>query len=305
MLIAVQLRLRIIGWLCLLLAVGLGGCSALRLGYSNGPQLAWWWLDGYVDFSRDQSPRARQALDRWFDWHRGTQLPAYATLLAQAQVQVMEPLTAETACRWQTRGLQALEPAIRRGADDFAELVPGLGAAQFKQLEQRHAKGNDSMREDYLQPSAPERQAATFRRAVERAEGIYGDLNDAQKRLLAAGLSASPFNPELWLQERLRRQRDTLQTLRKLVADKAGRDDRASALRALAKRTEESPDLVYRDYQRRLSDFNCGLVAQLHNTTTTAQRQRARGALKGWEEDLRWLIANPSTGAALSGPTPQ
>ena len=72
-------------------------------------------------------------------------------------------------------------------------------------------------------------------------------------------------------------------------------------MRALAKRTEESPDPHYRDYQRRRTEFNCGLVAQLHNTTTPAQRQRARSAFKGWEEDLRWLVANPSTGAALTG----
>ncbi len=300
MLIAARFRGLIIGGLVLLLAVGLGGCSALRLGYSNGPQLAWWWLDGYIDFSRDQSPRARQALDRWFDWHRGSQLPAYATLLSQAQTQVMEPLTADIACRWQTRGMQALEPAIRRAADDFADVVPGLGPPQFKQLEQRYSKSNDTMREDYLQPNLQERQAAAFKRTLERAEGVYGDLSDAQKRLLAAGLSVSPFNAELWLQERLRRQRDTLQTLRKLVADKVGREERAAALRALAKRTEESPDPNYRDYQRRLADFNCGLVAQLHNTTTMAQRQRARNTFKGWEEDLRWLVANPSSGASLS-----
>lgn len=305
MLIAAQTRLRIIGGLVLLLALGLGGCSALRLGYSNGPQLAWWWLDGYIDFSREQAPRAREKLDRWFDWHRGSQLPAYATLLQQAQAQVLEPLTAETACRWQARGLQTLEPAIRRAADDFADVVPGLGAAQFKQLEQRYAKSNDTLREEYLQPNPQERQAAAFKRTLERAESIYGELNDAQKRLLTVGLAASPFNPDLWLQERQRRQRDTLQTLRKLVADKAGRDERAAALRALAKRTEESPEPVYRDYQRRLSDYNCGLVAQLHNTTTAAQRQQARSTFKGWEEDLRWLVANPATGAALTGAAPQ
>ena len=301
MLITAQLRRRIIGWLLLPLAVGLSACSAVRLGYSNGPQLTWWWLDGYIDFSRDQAPQARQALDRWFDWHRGTQLTAYAQLLAQAQGQVMEPLTAESTCRWPQRGMQALDAAIRRSADDFAELVPGLGAAQFKQLEQRYAKSNESMREDYLQPNVQQRQAASTKRTLERAESIYGELSDAQRRLLAAGLSASPFNPDLWLQERQRRQRDTLQTLRKLVADKPNREDRAAALRALAQRSQESPELPYRDYQRRLTEFNCGLVAQLHNSTTTAQRQRARSNFKGWEEDLRWLVANPSTGAALTG----
>ncbi len=291
----------------MLLLWGLGGCSALRLGYANGPQLAWWWLDGYIDFSREQAPRARQVVDRWFEWHAGTQLPAYATLLAQAQVQVQEPLTADTACRWQARGLQALEPAIRRAADDFADLVPGLGPAQFKQLEQRHAKNNETMREDFLQAAPQERQAAAFKRTLERAENVYGELNEAQKRLLLAGLAASPFNPEQWLQERMRRQRDLLQTLRKLVADKASREERAAALRALAKRSTESPDPAYRDYQKRLTEYNCALVAQLHNATTPAQRQRARNTFKGWEDDVRWLVANPSGGtnpAAQPGSPP-
>jgi hypothetical protein len=305
MLIAARFRAGIIGGLVVLMAVGLGGCSAVRLGYSNGPQVAWWWLDGYIDFSSEQSPRARQALDRWFDWHRSTQLAAYATLLSQAQAQVMEPLTAELACRWQARGMQALDPAIRRAADEFAEFVPGLGTPQFSQLEQRYAKNNASLREKYLQPNPQDRQAAALKRTMERTESIYGDLNEAQRRLLAAALTASPFNADLWLQERLRRQRDTLQTLRKLVADKVDRGGRAASLRALAKRTEESPDPSYRDYQRRLAEFNCGLVAQLHNTTTATQRQHARSTFRGWEEDLRWLIANPASGASLSAPPSQ
>ncbi len=302
MLIAALLGRRIIGALVLLLAFGLGGCSALRLGYSNGPQLAWWWLDGYMDFSREQSPRARLAVDRWFDWHRSSQLPAYAALLAQAQQQATEPLTADAVCRWQARLVQALDPAIKRGVDDFAELLPGLGAAQFRQMDEKNAKTLETVREDYLQPNPRDRQAAAFKRTLERAENFYGDLNETQKRVLMVGLASSPFNPDLWLQERLRRQRDTTQTLRRLAADKAAsREDRAAALRALVKRTEESPEPVYRDYQKRLSEYNCGLLAQLHNTTTPAQRQRARNTFKGWEEDIRWLVANPASGTSLSG----
>ena len=38
----------------LALALGLAACSAVRLGYANLPDLAYWWLDGYVDFSDEQ-----------------------------------------------------------------------------------------------------------------------------------------------------------------------------------------------------------------------------------------------------------
>ena len=61
-----------------LLALLLSGCSAVRLGYDNGPSLALWWLDGYLDLDRSQEARAKPLLEAWFAWHRATQLPDYA-----------------------------------------------------------------------------------------------------------------------------------------------------------------------------------------------------------------------------------
>ena len=37
----------------------LSGCSMVRLSYDQGPRLAWWWLDGYVDFDRDHWYKVR------------------------------------------------------------------------------------------------------------------------------------------------------------------------------------------------------------------------------------------------------
>jgi hypothetical protein len=275
--------------LLVLLLPALGGCSAIRLGYANGPQLAWWWLDGYVDFSREQAPAARAAIDRWFEWHRGTQLPEYAALLAAAQAQLPEAATPALACRWNERLREVLAPALGRAAADFAGLVPGLAEAQFAHLEQRFGKTIDEMREDFLQADPAARLKASIERTVERTERLYGSLGPAQIKVIAAGVEASPFDPELWLVERQRRQRDTVQTLRRLVADKADRDTRVAALRALVARTEVSPDPTYRAYQLRLTDYNCAFAAQIHNATTPAQRQKARDTLKGWEDDLRAL----------------
>jgi len=45
----------------------LSGCGvALRLGYNQGPSLAFRWLDGYAEFDDAQSLRVRGALDEWF-----------------------------------------------------------------------------------------------------------------------------------------------------------------------------------------------------------------------------------------------
>ena len=70
--------------LCVAMAVS-AGCSALRFGYNQASDLAYWWLDGYVDFNDAQSVLARNAIASWFAWHRGTQLPDYAVLLARAR----------------------------------------------------------------------------------------------------------------------------------------------------------------------------------------------------------------------------
>jgi len=279
----------IIGWL----ALALMGCSAVRLGYNNGPQLAWWWLDGYVDFSREQAPLAKQGIERWFEWHRATQLPDYAAVLADAGSKVLEPTTAAQACRWQARARDALDPALDRAIELAADLVPGLGEPQLRHLEQRYAKGNDEMRGDFLQPDPALRKRESVKRTVERAERLYGSLDEPQKRLIEVGVTASPFSPELWLAERQRRQRDTLQVLRRLLAERADRDQRLAAVRMLAARAERSPDPEYRAYQLKLAEYNCAFAARIHNATTLAQRQKARDTLKGWEEDLRALIAPP------------
>jgi hypothetical protein len=272
----------------------LTACSALRLGYNNGAQLAWWWLDAYVDFSSEQAPAAKRAIDRWFDWHRATQLPEYVATLASLQAQVQEPTTPALACAWQDRLRGKLDPAIDRAINEFADLLPGLGEPQFTHLAQRYAKGNAEMRDDFLQPDTAERLKESVKRTVKRAEQLYGTLDETQLKVIHAGVQLSPFNPDLWVAERQRRQRDTLQTLRRLVADKADRDARAAALRALAARTERSPLAEYRAYQVKLAEYNCGLAAQIHNATTAAQRQKARDTLKGWEEDLRSLVAPAS-----------
>ncbi len=280
----------IIGTLLALPVAWLGGCSSISLAYNNGPQLAWWWIDGYFDFNREQTPAVKQGLDQLFDWHRKTQLALYLPLLGAAQAQVTEPTTAALACRWQDQARELLEPTLERALNSATDVLPSLGEAQFKHLEKRYVKVLAEMRDDFLQPDLAERNQQSVKRALERAERLYGRLDEAQRRVITAGVAASPFDPELWWQERQRRQRDTVQTLRRLAADKADRDQRLAALRTLVARVERSPDAAYRAYQIKLADYNCAFAAQIHNATTLAQRKQARENLKDWETDLRQLM---------------
>ncbi len=281
----------IIAALCCL-SVLLSGCSALRIGYSQAPDLAYWWLDGYADFNGEQTRRVREALEQWFAWHRKTQLPDYAQLLVRAQAEVRGDTTPSGVCEWQSelvkRAHTAWEQAVPAAVDWALSVTP----RQLQHLERRYAKANDDFRDDYLQPDPRERAEATVKRAVERAESFYGRLDAAQRTRITEAMARSPFDPELWLTERKQRQRDALQLLRRLVAEAASPEQAQGALRVYVTQLEHSPRETYRRYSERLTEFNCNFAAGLHNSISPAQRRTALNRLAGWEGDVRALVAH-------------
>ena len=244
----------------------------------------------------------REGIDRWFAWHRRTQLPDYAALLVRAQADVLEPTTALAACAWQAEIERRLEAAAKEAVPAAAELMLSLSPEQLLHIERRMAKGLVEARADFLQADVAERKAQSLKRSVERFETLYGRLDSAQRERLAAALATSAFDPERWLAERDLRQRDMLRTLSTLSAlgraagdREAARQQAQAAARSITERMTQSPRADYRAYQQRLRQDNCQLAASLHNATTPAQRQAARAKLKGWESDVRALIANPGS----------
>ncbi len=276
----------------LALATLLSGCGAVRFAYGQGPDLAYWWLDGYADFNDEQTPRARDALAQWFRWHRATQLPDYAQFLVRLQAQATEPVTASQVCRLYDEAWGRLDPMIDRALPAAVETVRSLTLAQVAHIERKYAKVNIEFRDDYLQADPAERLEQSIKRAVNRAETLYGKLDDAQRSLLARAIEVSPFDPQLWLQERMLRQHDVVRTLRRLVHERAPADQTLAALRVLVAHAQRSPRESYLDYQSRLGQYNCKLAAELHNSTSREQRLAAVKKLKSWEEDARSLAAD-------------
>jgi hypothetical protein len=289
-----KIRWRLIVALCSALLL-VQGCSSLRLGYTTAPTLAYWWLDRYVDFNEDQAPRVRAALADWFDWNRRTQLPIYAALLANMRTEVANNTTPAHACTWQTRWLQHAQTAFDEAAPKIAELMLTIDAEQIQNLEHRHVKVNAEFADDFQQPNPAKRAQAQLKRTVNRAEMLYGPLSDAQREQINATLAQSPFDADVWLAERKLRQQAVVAMLKQFSRERPTPAQALSTLRAQAKHVQESPREPYRRYAQRLSEFNCVLVASVHNTTTAAQRQVAAKKLAGWEADLRALAAGRTT----------
>jgi hypothetical protein len=285
--VKVRVRSWIIGAGLLLLT----GCSAVRLGYNQAPHLVYWWLNGYVDFDAAQGDRVRDALADWFAWHRATQLPDYADLLAAARQQILHDVTPAQVCGWADALRARIETGYERAVPAMAAVVRTLRPEQLQRMESRYREADKEFREEYLQADRAERLEASNKRALSRAETVYGELGESQRALLAQGVADSPFDPKRWLLERQLRQREIVDTLRTLQSERADAARTEAALRLFAAHAVRSPRQTYREYQRQLFDYNCRLIARLHNSTTPGQRQRGAEKVKDWEDDLRALSA--------------
>jgi Family of unknown function (DUF6279) len=292
----------------LALVVVLAGCSVLRVAYSQAPTFTYWWIDGYVDLNGEQTLKLRDGIDRWFDWHRRVEMPRYATLLARAQREVMEPaLTTDQLCVWRDEAQRRLDAALDEATPTFATLMVTLTPEQISHLERKMAKDGEELKRDFAQTDKAERAKVSFKRTLERYENLYGKLDDAQRAKLAQLLAASPFDADRWLAERDRRNAELLTLLTNVStagksADSAAATAQAqAAVRMIAERALRSPRPDYRAYQQRLTQENCALAAAMHNATTPAQRLYARNKLKGWEDDVRMIVAGGNGGDG-SGP---
>lgn len=278
------------GWIIVCLLPCLVGCSAVRASYNQGPLLAYWWLDGYVDFNAEQAQRVKLALEDWFVWHRTTQLPEYAQALAELQVQAADNVSAAQICSqvqaWRLRAERAYEHALPAIADQVRQLTP----EQVRRIERQQRKKLAEAEADYHQDDPAERQKAALKRSVDRAETLFGKLNPTQLQLLQQALAQSPFNPDTWLAERRQRQADGVRQLRQWLAERPDAASLQAGMRQLGAATFTSPRPAYQAHADTVAKANCALSAALHNASTAQQRQHAIGKLKGWEDDLRSLI---------------
>ncbi len=277
-------------WIILALLPLAVACSAVRLSYNQGPVLLYWWLDAYADFSAEQSPRVKAALEDMFAWHRATQLPDYAQALAALQPLAGGKVTPAQVCSTVDAWQQRYPPVLERALPALADLVRTLSPEQIRHIEKRYAAKQAEAVADYLQPVPAERQKAAFERSLDRAETVYGKLGEAQRRRLAADLAVSPFDPQRWLDERQQRQQDILRSLRQWQAERSDATTVQAGLRRLGAALLQSPRPDYQAYADSLMNANCAIVAGLHNSTTPAQRQHAVAKLKGWEDDVEALI---------------
>jgi hypothetical protein len=269
----------------------LSGCSAIKLAYNQAPDLTYWWLDGYFDFNEQQTPKVRDELTKLFAWHRASELPKTADLLAQASQLMAGEVSAQQACRMYEQGRSLLDNITNQALPTMAELAPTITPDQITHLKHKYAKNAAEFSRDYISGSAADRQAKRLKQAIERSETFYGKLEEPQIAVIKQALASSSFDAAATLKERQRRQQELINLLGGLASAKASSATSSQTLRAYIQRAWEAPDPVYRAYTQRLTQESCASFANVHASTTPAQRANAVKVLKAYEVDLRVLAA--------------
>jgi hypothetical protein len=271
----------------------LSACSAIKLAYNQAPELLYWWLDSYIDFNSQQTPKVRDELARLQAWHRSSELPKTSALLQKAAALLPGNVAPAQVCavfdEVRVLGNNVTDQALPA----VAELVPTITAPQLEKLQRKYQKNNDEFAKDYLQASPEERKTKRMKSAVERSERIYGKLGDAQLQAISTAIDNSSFDATLSLKERERRQKDAIDTLRQLSLAKPSPAATQTALRAYLERSIISPDPAYRQHADKLVQESCESFAAVHASTTPAQRAKAVQTLQGYETDLRTLAGVP------------
>ena len=287
---------RIIGLLGLLLATALlQACATVKIAYNQAPDLAYWYLDGYMDFDGAQSTQLRNDLAKLQTWHRQTELQGYIDALQKWQAKLPDELDAAHACEIFSDVRRKLVAVSGQAEPAAAALVGTLSAAQLAQLENKFSKINAEYREAYLEAAPKASRNKRYKQAVSRAHMLYGQLEEPQLAEIGLAIDQSRFDAALSYAEWQRRQRDALQTLRTIVAlGPAAPNQRETtrvAVRGLFGRWLNSPDAGYRLYADALTQDSCKSFSRFHNSTSAAQRRHAVKTLVGYEQDLKALLA--------------
>lgn len=275
----------------LALALALAACSAIKLGYNSLPNLAYFWLDGYVDFSDEQAPLVRDEIAALQAWHRQAELPRLHEMLVRMEQLAPGEVSPQQACAVVAEVQARLNAVADRAEPRVAALASTLTGRELRHLARKFRRNNERYQQEWLALPLAEQHDKRFQKMLERMETVYGRLDEPQRAVLRQRIQQSAFDAARSHAEWQRRQQDLLQVLRRVSHRGVPEAEARSLLRGWFARIEKAPDPAYRAYQETLLQEGCTTFSVVHQSTTARQREQAVRQLRAYQRDLRDLAA--------------
>jgi hypothetical protein len=269
------------------------GCSTIRFTYDHGDTVLYWWLNAYIDIDSDQSDWVKQDIDNLFQWHRKTQLKDYAGLLANFQRQLAgNPSQADLMADY--RDVKARGELLAfKALPEMADLARSIKPDQVAQLEKKFRKNNDDFRKKFMSGDADNQRKVRFKKSMEQFELWFGRFSSEQEALLRKASDARPLDNDVWLEERMLRQKKILAALQRVQQEKLGKEQTIALIHNLLRDLFgrfEAPDR--KAFFDSYIDSTSKYILTAIRITTPAQKAHAQKRMQGWIEDFNTLAAD-------------
>jgi hypothetical protein len=284
-------RVRVL--LLIALTVMVAACSSIRFSYNHGDTLMYWWLNNYLDLDSDQSGWVKKDIDNLFQWHRKTQLKDYTQLLANGQRQLAGNLT-QADLMSDYRDIKArTELLAYKALPELADLARSVRPEQIAQMEKKFAKNNEDYRKKFMRGDLEDRQKARFKKSMEQFDLWFGRFSSEQEAVLRKASDARVLDNDIWMDERIRRQKHIVAVLRKVQQEKLSKDATITALHGLVKEMFDRFDAPERKaFFDTYTDQTAQMILTAVKIATPAQKAHAQKRMQGWIEDFNILAAD-------------
>lgn len=280
-------------FLIVLMAV-LAGCSSLRLAYNHGDTLLYWWLDAYVDLNSDQKVWVKKDIDELFHWHRKTQLHDYVQILQTGQRQLAGNPTVSDLDADYDEIKRRTQLLLFKALPELADLARSLQPEQIAALEKKFAANNAEFRKKNMKGDKEAQQKFRYKKSMEQFELWFGNFSADQEAQIRRASDARPLDNDIWLDERMRRQKNILTLVQKVQREKLSKEATMALIHTLIKdsfeRLEHSERKPFFDaYDEATMQF----VLTVIKIATPAQKAHAHKRMQGWIDDFKSLAAEP------------
>jgi hypothetical protein len=184
------------------------------MAYDNADTVLRFMAPSYLDLDAAQAEDLRLRIVEFHQWHRESEVPAYAALMRSAGDRAAHGITGNDVA-W---GLDNVRARYRKfaakAAEDAAPVLATLSAEQIAGLERKFAENNEKFERNFLQADDAKRRRAQTKRMLEQFRDFAGDLTAEQEARIQRFAVAHEKHVALRLDDRREWQRDFVAALK-------------------------------------------------------------------------------------------
>ena len=261
------------------LCLGLSGCMGFSFWFDRLEQLAMWRLETMFAPDAAQEQLLEEGVAFSESWLREEGLPNVRTLLEESLV------------LWERGDRLAAAAMLQEGAEGWINAMLLANYPAFEPALLSFSAANFAAWEAYAQERQEEWYEGSRSRQhrvdsrIERLQDWFGSLSDAQRALVAEGVS--------WEEGELAMRKDNMAGVRQRVRTLVEAGDR-HALKTALTQPERLQSEAFRQWKLRQQRDLQRILEQLVPTLTDAQTEHAASRARDWIRHIDEVTAQPS-----------